>query len=102
MNEPVNTEDPRRSLADDPDFLSDLADLDRGIGDERSARIKAGASRASSPPAAGALQLPPPARLARPSSPPVPATAEGRPGLDLFSPDMFVPDSRPAVTSSAS
>jgi general secretion pathway protein A len=61
----------------------DLADLDRGMGDERS------------------RQLPPPARSARPSTPPVAAKTVRRQPLDLFSPDMFVPDPGPPTTASA-
>jgi type II secretory pathway predicted ATPase ExeA len=83
MNAPVNKEDPRRVLADDPAFLSGLADLDHRMGDERS------------------RPLPPPARSARPSTLPVAATAVGRQPLDLFSPDMFVPDPGPPTTGSA-
>src|SRR5437660_4935837 len=101
MDTSVAKEDPKRALADDPTFLSELADLDNGMGREPSARTKEGPARAAPLPAADVRQLPSPVRSARPSNVRVPPAAVGRLHLDLFSPDMFVPDPGPPATESA-
>jgi general secretion pathway protein A len=101
MDASVAKEDPKRALADDPAFLSELADLDLGMGGEPSARTKAGPPRAAPLPAADVPRLPAPGRSARPSKGQVPPAAVGWQHLDLFSPDMFVPEPGPPATESA-